>query len=155
MKGPVEFGSVKKVTNASHFFPKIFKKYLRFQSSHTNYGLFHKTYPHLKVIVNDINEIWSLELAYVNKLAKYNRGVHHLLVTVNFLSHFLQVEPLKTKYAKKNAKAFKKLIKSKQSKKIGLTKVRLIVLDFMSNDWIKLTARLARLHFHVLIPETF
>ena len=28
----------------------------------------------LKVIVNDINKIWSLELVYVDKLAKNNHG---------------------------------------------------------------------------------
>ena len=66
------------------------------------------------MIDNDINEIWSLKLAYVNKLAKYNRGVQNLLVDNNCLSHFLRVEPLKTKYDKESAEAFKKLIKLKQ-----------------------------------------
>ena len=73
-KGPAAFGSVKNLTNASQLSPKKVKKFLRSQSSHTKYGLFRKTYPRLKVIVNDINEIWSLDLAYVDKLAKYNRG---------------------------------------------------------------------------------
>ena len=41
-------------------------------------------YPRLKVIVNDINEIWSLDLAYVAK-----RGVRYLLVAVDCLSRYL------------------------------------------------------------------
>ena len=55
----------------------------------------------MKVIVNDISEIWSLDLAYVDKLAKYNRGVLHFLIAVDYLPRYLQVEPLKTKSAKK------------------------------------------------------
>ena len=85
-KGPAAFGSVKNLTNASQLSPKKVKNFLRSQSSHTKYGLFRKTHPRLKVIVNDINEIWSLDLAYVDKLAKYNRGVRYLLVAVDCLS---------------------------------------------------------------------
>ena len=121
-KGPAAFGSVKNLTNASQLSPKKVKKFLRSQSSHTKYGLFRKTYPRLKVIVNDINEIWSLDLAYVDKLAKYNRGVRYLLVAVDCLSRYLRVEPLKTKYAKETTEAFKKMIKTKQPKKVWVDK---------------------------------
>ena len=121
-KGPAAFGSVKNLTNASQLSPKKSKKFLRSQSSHTKYGLFRKTYPRLKVIVNDINEIWSLDLAYVDKLAKYNRGVRYFLVAVDCLSRYLRVEPLKTKYAKETTEAFKKMIKQNNQKKFGLTK---------------------------------
>ena len=121
-KGLAAFGSVKNLTNASQLSPKKVKNFLRSQSSHTKYGLFRKTYPRLKVIVNDINEIWSLDLAYVDKLAKYNRGVRYLLVAVDCLSRYLRVEPLNTKDAKETTEAFKKMIKTKQPKKFGLTK---------------------------------
>ena len=69
------------------------------------------------MIVNDINEIWSLDLAYVDKLAKYNRGVQYLLVAVNCLSRYLRVEPLKTKYAKETTEAFQKNDQNKTTKK--------------------------------------
>ena len=72
----------------------------------------------LKVIVKDINEIWSLDLAFVDNLAKYNRDVKYLLVAVDCLSRYLRVEPMKTKYATEAADAFKKMIKYKQPKKL-------------------------------------
>ena len=84
--------------------------------------MFRKTYPRLKVIVNGIEEIWSLDLAYVDKLAKYNREVQYLLVAVNCLSRYLRVEPLRTKYAKETTKAFKKMITTKQPKKVRVDK---------------------------------
>ena len=74
------------------------------------------------MIVNDINEIWSLDLAYVDKLTKYNRGVRYLLVPVDCLSRYLRVGPLKTKYAKETTEAFKKMIKTKQPKTVWVDK---------------------------------
>ena len=121
-KVPAAFCSVKNLTNASQLSPKKVKNFLRSQSSHTKYGLFRKTYPRLKVIVNDIKEIWSLDLAYVDILAKYNRGVQYLLFAVNYLYRYLGVEPLKTKYAKERTEAFEKFIKTKQPKKVWVDK---------------------------------
>ena len=100
---------------------KDVNNFLRSQSSHTKYGLFRKTYPRLKVIVNDINEIWSLHLAYVDKLAKDNPGVQYLLVDVNSLSRYLRVEPWRPNKLKKQPNFSKKMIKTKQPKKFGLT----------------------------------
>ena len=75
-------------------------------------------FPRLKVFVKDINENWSLDLAHVDKLAKYNRNIKYLLVAVDCLSRYLRVEPLKTKYATETAEAFQKMIKIKQPEKV-------------------------------------
>ena len=74
-------------------------------------------FPRFKMIVKDINKIWSLDLAYVVNLAKYNRDVKYLLVAVYCLSRYLRLERLKTKYATEAAGAFKKMIKHKPPKK--------------------------------------
>ena len=72
-------------------------------------------FPTLKVIAHDINEIWSLDLAYVDKKAKWNKDVKYLLVAVDCLVRYLRVEPLKSKYAKYNSRC---TIKNKQPKKV-------------------------------------
>ena len=82
------------------------------------------------MIDNDINETWSLDLAYVDKLARYNRGVQYLLVAVNFLSRFLRAEPLKTKYAKEITEVFQKMIKTKQAKKVWVDKGTEFKIEF-------------------------
>ena len=75
------------------------------------------------MIVNDINEIWSLDLAYVVEFAKYNRDVRYLLVAVDCLSRYLWVEPQKLKYAKQTTETFnKKRSKQNNQKKFGMTK---------------------------------
>ena len=92
--------------------------YLETKPSFSKYRSRRLRFPRLKVIVNDLNEIWSVDIAFVDKLAKYSRGVRYLLVAVDCLSRYLRVEPLKTKYATETAQAFKKMIKHKQPKNV-------------------------------------
>ena len=94
------------------------KMYLETKPSFTKYRAQWLNFPRLKVIVNDLNEIWSLDLAHVDKLAKYNRDVKYLLVAVDCLSRHLRVEPLKTKNATETAKIFRNMIKHKQPQKV-------------------------------------
>ena len=105
-KGPASFGNPTRLKTQSKLsFGKI-KSYLETKPSHTKYRPIRIQFPRLKVIVKDIDEIWSVDLAYVDKLAKYNRKVKFLLVAVDSPSRYLRVEPYKTKYA--TASAFKK-----------------------------------------------
>ena len=118
LKGSASFGNGKRLQNLSKLSLKKVKMYLETKASFSKYCSLRLRFPRLKVIVNDLNEIWSVDLAFVDKLAKYNRGVKYLLVAVDSLSRYLRVEPLKTKYATETAVAFKKMIKHKQPKKV-------------------------------------
>ena len=84
------------------------KNFLESKNAHTKYKKNCIRFPRLKVIAYDLNEIWSLDLAHVDKLSEYNRGVNYSLVAVDCLSLYLRVEPLHSKYAKTTAKASKK-----------------------------------------------
>ena len=70
----------------------------------------------MKVFAYNINEIWSLDLAYVDKLAKKSKNLKYLLIEVDCFSGYLRVEPLTSKYATTRADAFRKLIKNKRPK---------------------------------------
>ena len=98
------------------------RQFLEKTAAHSKYGIYRKKFRRLKVISYDINEIWSIDLAYVDKLAKYNNGVKYLLVAVDVLSRFLRVEPMKSKDAPEAMKAFKRMIKHKNPKNYGLIK---------------------------------
>ena len=119
-KGPASFGGSKRLQDLSKLPMTKVKMCLETKPSFTKYRSQRLNIPRLKVIVNDLNEIWSLDLAHVDKLAKYNRNVKFLLVAVDCLSRYLRFEPLKTKYATETAKAFRNMIKHKQSKKVWL-----------------------------------
>ena len=94
------------------------KMYLETKPSFTKYRAQWLNFPRLKVIVNDLNEIWSLDLAHVDELAKYNRDDKYLLVAVDCLSRYLRVESLKTKFATETANAFRNMIKHKRPQKV-------------------------------------
>ena len=117
-RGPASFGSSKWLQEHSKLSLAKVKSYLDTKPSFTKYRSHRMQFPRLKVIVKDINEIWLVDLAYVDNLAKCNRDVKYLLVAVDFLSRYLRVEPMKTKYATETAAASKKTIKFKQPENV-------------------------------------
>ena len=73
--------------------------FLHQKNAHTKYRQVRKRFPRLKVVAYDINEIWSIDVAYVDKIAKFNNGVKYLLVAVDVLPRYLRVVPMRSKSA--------------------------------------------------------
>ena len=117
-KGPAAFGSVENLQKNTKLQPRKVKQFLETKNAHTKYKGFRKSFARLKVIAYDLDEIWSLDLAHVDKLSKQKAGIKYLLIAVDCLSRYLRVEPLKSKYATTTAEAFKRMIKHKQPKKV-------------------------------------
>ena len=118
-KGPAEFGSVENLQKKNtKLQPRKVKQFLETKNARTKYKGFRKSFARLKVIAYDLDEIWSLDLAHVDKLSKQNAGIKYLLIAVDCLSRYLLVETLKSKYATTTAEAFKRMIKHKQPKKV-------------------------------------
>ena len=109
----------KKSTKSTNLKPSKIKLFLDRKNAHIKHKKYRQIFPTMKVIAYDINEIWSLDLAYVDKLATENKDVKYLLVAVDCLSRYLRVEPLKTKYATTTAEAFRRMTKNKRPKECG------------------------------------
>ena len=75
LNGLASVGSVKRLQSLSNLSMKKILMYLETKPSFTKYRSVRLVFPRLKVFVNDIKEIWSVDLAYVDKVAKYNRSV--------------------------------------------------------------------------------
>ena len=67
------------------------------------------------------NEIWCIDLAYVDKLAKDNNGVKYLLVRQDLFDRTVDAKALKSKDLKGTVRAFLTII-TKKKKKFGLTR---------------------------------
>ena len=91
--GPAAYGSIKNLQKNTKLKSSKVKLFLEGKNTHTKHKKHRKRFPTLKVIAYDINEIWSLDLANVDKLAKENKDVEYLLVAVDCLSRYLRVEP--------------------------------------------------------------
>ncbi len=108
--GGTAYGGILRLQEASGLSKSKVLSFLYSKPSYTKYRNVRKRFPRLKTIAFRINEIWSLDLAFVDKLAKYNKGVKYLLVAVDVLSRYLRVQPMKDKYAKTAAAAFAKML---------------------------------------------
>ena len=87
------------------------KRFLHTEPAYTKCRTVRRKTPGLKVIVYDIDEIWSIDLAYVDKLANYNKNIKYLIVAVDCMSRFLRVQPMKSKNATSTADASKQMKK--------------------------------------------
>ena len=116
--GPAAYGSARSLQIASKLSKTKVDSFLQQKDAHTKYHQTQRKFPRLKVIAYNINEIWSIDVAYVDKLARYNNGVKYLLVAVDVLSRYLRVEPMRSKSAPDTAKAFKKMIEKVQPERV-------------------------------------
>ena len=121
-KGPALFGSVKTLKATTVIPRQKVKHFLHTEPAYTKYRTVRRKIARLKVIVYDINEICSIDLAYVDKLAKYNKDIKYLLVAVDCLSRYLRVQPLKSNHATTTAEAFNQMIKTEKPKKVWVDK---------------------------------
>ena len=67
-------------------------------------------YKRLGVVSLGVAHIWSMDLAYMDKIANEISGTKYLLVAVDVLSRYLRVQPQKNKYATTVKDAFLKMI---------------------------------------------
>ena len=121
-KGPALFGSVKTLKATTGIPRRKVKHFLHTEPAYTKYRTVRRKISRLKKIVYDINEIWSIDLAYVDKLAKYSKDIKYLLVAVDCMSRYFCVQPLKSKYATTTAEAFNQMIKTEKPKKFWVDK---------------------------------
>ena len=82
-KGSAAFGSIANLKNASVLPSSKVVQYLQSKAPYTKYKQFRKTFPRLKAVAYSINEIWSVDVAYLDKIAQHNNGVKYLLVAVD------------------------------------------------------------------------
>ena len=121
-KGSAAYGSIDNLQKATNVSRKKVENFLQAMNAHTKYRQVRRNFPRLKVIAYDINKIWSIGVAYVDKLAKYNNGVKYLLVAVDVLSRYLRVSPMRSKSAEETARTFRKMIQKQKPQKVWTDK---------------------------------
>ena len=67
----------------------------------------------MKAFARFINEIWYMDLAYVDKLAKDKSGVKYLLVRQDLFDRTSDAKGMKTKGSKETVRAFLTMITKK------------------------------------------
>lgn len=109
-KSPAAFGSVRSLMKASGLNRKKVVAYLESSSTYTKFKQANRKFQRLRVSSLGINHIWSMDVAFMEKLAKENNGVKYLLVAIDTLSRFVRVQPMMNKSAEEAKQAFQKMI---------------------------------------------
>ena len=71
----------------------------------------------MKAFARFKNEIWFMDLAYVDKLAKNNNGVKYILVRQNLFDRTVDAKRMKTKDSRETLRAFLTMITKKNRPK--------------------------------------
>ena len=104
------FGSRRNLVATSQCSPKNVDLYLSSSETYTKFKQTRKRFLRLKVVSYRLNEIWSVDLADMQKLAANNSGIRYLFVAVDALTCYLWVEPLKVKTSQACKEALMRII---------------------------------------------
>ena len=89
------------------------RQFLHSKPSYTKFTLATRKFKRMKAFARFKNEIWCMDLAYVDKLAKDNNGVKYLLVRQDLFDRTVDAKRLKSKDSKETVRAFLSMITKK------------------------------------------
>ena len=109
-QGATAYGSVRNLAKASRLPVSKVRQFLYSKASFTKFTLATRTFKRMRAFARFRNEIWCMDLAYVDKLAKENNGVKYLLVRQDLFDRTVNAKILKTKDSQETVKAFSAMI---------------------------------------------
>ena len=116
-------GSVRNLAKTSRLPVSKVRQFLRSKTSYTIFNLATRKFKRMRAFARFKNEIWCMDLAYVDKLAKENNGVKLLLVRQDLFVRTVNAKGIKTKDSQETVKAFPTMItKRNRPKKIWFDK---------------------------------
>ena len=122
-QGGAAYGSVNYFVKATNLSISKVRQFLTSKPSYRKFTLVTRKFKRMKAFARFKNKIWCMDLAYVDKLAKHNKGVKNLLVRQDLFDRTVDAKGMKTKDSKEIARAFLTMItKRNRPKKFGLTR---------------------------------
>ena len=96
-QGGATYGSVRNSLKASNLSVSKVRPFLHSKPSYTTFILATRKFKRMKAFAGFKNEVWCIDLAYVDKLAKDNNGVKYLLVRQDLIDRTVGAKGKKTK----------------------------------------------------------
>ena len=110
-EGKAAYGSVQNPQKASGLSKKKVNDFLYRKNSYTKFRQANRHFKRLPAFAKRINEIWCLDLAFMDNFSEFNNGVKYLLICVDVFSRLVRVQLMKSKYASGAVAAFKKMLR--------------------------------------------
>ena len=122
-EGAAACSSVRNLAKASRLPVSKVRQFLQSKDSYTKLTLAARKFKRMRAFVRFRNEIWCMDLAYVDKLAKENNGVKYLLVRQDLFDRTVNARGMKAKDSKETVKVFSSMLTNwNRSKKIWVDK---------------------------------
>ena len=122
-EGGAAYGSVRNLVKASNLSVSKVRQFLPSKPSYTKYTFATRKVKRMKAFARFKNEVWCMDLAYVDKLAKDSNGVKYLLVRQDLFDRTVDAKGMKSKDSKETVRAFLSMItKKNRPKKIWVDK---------------------------------
>ena len=116
-QGFAAYGSVRHLAKAAKLSPLKVREFLHSKTSYTRFTQATRKFRRLRAFARFKNEIWCMDLAYVDKLAEDNNGVKYLLVRQDLFDRTVDAKGMKTKESKETVNTFSKMITKKNRRK--------------------------------------
>ena len=121
-QGAAAYGSARNLAKSSGLPVSKVRQFLHSKDSYTQFTLAARKFKRMRAFARFRNEIWSMDLAYVDKLTKENNGVKSLLVGQDLFDRTVNAKGMKKK-SQETVKAFSSMItKKSRPKKIWVDK---------------------------------
>ena len=104
---------MRNLAKAAKLSPLKVREVLHSNTTYTRFTQATRKFKRIRAFARLKNEIWCMDLAYVDKLAKNNNGVKFLLVRQDLFDRTVDAKGMKTKDSKETVKTFSKLITKK------------------------------------------
>ena len=122
-QGTAAYGSVRNLAKSSKLLLSKVRQFLHSKVFYTKFILVAGKIKRMRAFARFRNELWCMDLAYVDKLAKEKNGVKYLLIRQDLFDRTVNAEGLKTKDSQETMKAFSSMItKRNRPKKIWVDK---------------------------------
>ena len=108
---------MRNLAKAAKLSPLKVREFLHPKTSYTRFTQATRKFKRMRAFARFKNEIWCMDLAYVDKLAKDNNGVKYLLVRQDLFDRTVDAKGMKTKDSKETIKTFSKMITKKSRPK--------------------------------------
>ena len=145
---------MRNLAKASNLSVSKVRQFLHSKPSYTKFTLATRKFKRMKAFARFTNEIWCMNLAYVEKLAKDNNGVKYLLFHQDLFDRTVDAKGMKSKDSKETVRAFLTMITTKnRPKKIGLTRERNLqesLKNYAKLNEYKFTVHWVRPRLHML-----
>ena len=105
-QGAAAYGSVRNLAKASRLPVSKVRQFLHSEDSDTKFTSAARKFKRMRAFARFRNEIWCMDLAYVDKLAKENNGVKYLLVRQDLFDRTVNAKGMKAKDSQETVKAF-------------------------------------------------